>query len=66
MANSGNVIAKNISTVRESSKKNAEEAENVSAASEEQSAAVNGLSAASSKLADLAAELSSNVDKFKL
>ena len=66
MANSGNVIAKNISTVRESSKKNAEEAENVSAASEEQSAAVNELSDASSKLADLAAELSRNVDKFKL
>ena len=66
MANSGNVIAKNISTVRESSKKNAEEAENVSAASEEQSAAVNGLSDASSKLEDLAAELSSNVEKFKL
>lgn len=63
---SGRIIDNNIGTVEESSDKTAEETETVSAATEEQTAGIVEVSEASKKLADMAEELKSNVQRFKL
>lgn len=66
LTDSGQVINTNIGTVEESSNKTAEEAETVSAATEEQTAGIQELSEASKRLASMATELQQNVQKFKL
>ena len=55
-----------IETVHEISQKSTEKAQNVSAATEEQSATLNEMSDASSKLAELAQQLQNEVLKFKI
>ncbi len=62
----GRNIEKNIATMKSASEGTAQEAETVSATTEEQTAAAHELADASSKLAEMAQQLSDNVAKFRL
>ncbi len=66
MANNGEEIVGHIRTIGTASRTAAEEAETVSAATEEQSASVMEISNASDSLAKMAMELQSEISKFKL
>ena len=62
----GRNIEKNIATMKSASEGTAQEAETVSATTEEQTAAAHELADASNKLAEMAQQLSDNVAKFRL
>ena len=66
MASSGKEIVGHIRTIGESSKTSAEEAETVSAATQEQTASVHEIANESTNLARMAGELQQEVQKFKV
>ncbi|MBR2216343.1 MAG: methyl-accepting chemotaxis protein [Selenomonadaceae bacterium] len=66
MADNGAEIVVHVRTIGDASRKAAEEAETVSAATEEQSASVQEIAHASQSLAQMATELQNEVQKFKL
>ena len=59
-------IVHHVDTISQESSKAAEEAESVSAATEEQTASVQEIANASHSLAKMVTELQQNVQKFKL
>ena len=66
MARNGEEIVDHIRTINETSKSSAEEAETVSAATEEQTASVHEIANESNNLARMANELQQEVKKFKV
>ena len=66
MANNGEQIVGHIRSIEQSSKNSAEEAETVSAATEQQTASVHEIANAATSLAHMANELQKEVQKFKL
>lgn len=66
MAGNGEQIVGHIRSIEDSSKSSAEEAETVSAATEQQTASVHEIANASTSLAQMANELQKEVQKFKL
>ncbi len=66
MADNGVQIVKNVRTIGETSKSSAEEAETVSAATQQQTASVHEIAAESTNLARMAGELQQDVKKFKV
>ena len=66
MASNGDEIVENVKEIGETSKATAEEAETVSAATEEQTASVHEIAGESTSLAKMAAELQQEVKKFKV
>ena len=66
MASSGKEIVGHIRTIGESSKTSAEEAETVSAATQQQTASVHEIANESTNLARMAGELQQEVQKFKV
>ena len=66
MADNGVQIVKNVRTIGEASKTAAEEAETVSAATQEQTASVHEIAGESTNLARMAGELQQEVKKFKV
>lgn len=66
MASGGRTIVGHVHTIGELSKNAAEEAETVSAATEEQSASVQEIANASRSLAQMADELKVNIEKFQV
>ena len=66
MADNGVQIVRNVRTIGEASKSAAEEAETVSAATQQQTASVHEIAAESTNLARMAAELQQDVKKFKV
>ncbi len=66
MAENGEQIVNNIRSIEDSSKSSAEEAETVSAATEQQTASVHEIANAATGLAHMANELQKEVQKFKL
>ena len=66
MADSGKAITGHVDTITDTSTKAAQEAETVSAATEEQSASVHEIANASKSLAEMATELQGEVSRFKL
>ena len=66
MARNGEEIVDHIRTINETSKSSAEEAETVSAATEEQTASVHEIANESTNLARMANELQQEVQKFKV
>ena len=66
MARNGEEIVDHIRTINETSKSSAEEAETVSAATEEQTASVHEIANESTNLARMANELQQEVKKFKV
>ena len=66
MADNGVQIVQNVRTIGETSKSSAEEAETVSAATQQQTASVHEIAAESTNLARMAGELQQDVKKFKV
>ena len=66
MADNGEQIVGHIRNIEETSKSSAEEAETVSAATQQQTASVHEIASASTGLAQMANELQKDVQKFKL
>lgn len=66
MASGGRTIVEHVHTIGTLSKNAAEEAETVSAATEEQSASVQEIANASRSLARMAEELQTNIEKFQV
>ena len=66
MASNGDEIVENVREIGETSKSAAEEAETVSAATEEQTASVHEIAGESTNLAKMASELQQEVKKFKV
>ncbi len=66
MEDDGTAIVEHVDTIAASSQKAAEEAETVSAATEEQTASVQEIANASKSLAEMATELQNEVSRFKL
>lgn len=66
MADSGKAITGHVDTITDTSTKAAQEAETVSAATEEQSASVQEIANASKSLAEMASELQNEVSRFQL
>ena len=66
MAVNGEEIVSHIKSIEDSSKTSAQEAETVSAATEEQTASVHEIANAATSLAQMANELQKEVQKFKL
>ena len=66
MADNGEQIVSHIQSIEQSSKSSAEEAETVSAATEEQTASVHEIANAATSLAQMANELKTEFQKFKL
>ena len=66
MADDGTAIVGHVDTIAASSQKAAEEAETVSAATEEQTASVQEIANASKSLAEMATELQNEVSRFRL
>jgi methyl-accepting chemotaxis protein len=66
MAINGEQIVQNVRTIGEASKTSAEEAETVSAATQEQTASVHEIAGESTNLARMASELQQEVKKFKV
>lgn len=66
MATSGGEIVEHVRTIGETSRTAAEEAETVSAATEEQTASVHEIAGESTNLARMAGELQQEVQKFKV
>ena len=66
MANSANGMRSSMDSIKEISIKNSDEAQTVSAATQQQSASMDEIATASQSLAQLAAELQHAVDQFKV
>ncbi len=66
MADNGVQIVQNVRTIGEASKTAAEEAETVSAATQQQTASVHEIAGESTNLARMAGELQQEVKKFKV
>ena len=66
MADNGEQIVGHIRNIEETSKASAEEAETVSAATQQQTASVHEIASASTSLAQMANELQKDVQRFKL
>ena len=66
VSESGQTIDYNVRTMETASRQTAQQAETVSATTEEQTAAVHEISDASHTLAKMADELQENVERFKL
>jgi methyl-accepting chemotaxis protein len=66
MANESQNMRASMDSIKGISKKNSDEAQTVSAATEEQSASMQEVAAASRELASLATDLQNAVGKFKL
>lgn len=66
MANSAQGMRKSMDNIKEISEKNSDEAQTVSAATEQQSASMDDVAAASRSLANLAEGLQNSVAKFKI
>ncbi len=66
MASDGKKIVENVHTIGETSKVAAEEAETVSAATEEQTASVNEISDEAANLSEMASALQQEIKKFKV
>ena len=66
MATETQAVDEKVTSIRETSTKNADHAQSVSAATEEQSASMQEIAASSRHLSDLAEELNQETKKFRV